>query len=317
MPPLCVSLIKNKIVFPAGGGEVPYKGVLQMKPTLVIMAAGMGSRFGGLKQLEPITEKGEAIMDFSVMDALDAGFEKIVIIIKGEIQELFEEKVGRRLKQFAHVEYAYQEISDLPKGFTPFAGREKPWGTGQAVLAAKDLVKTPFAVINADDYYGKSAFVVMADFLENHVNEKNYAMIGYPLGNTLTAHGSVARGICETEQGCLTNLTERTNIIKRETDAAFSEDGGQTWHPLPLNVPVSMQFFGFHPSVFSHLHEGFCAFLENDPLKKEYYLPGRIGELVRDKKINVHVLASADHWFGVTYKEDKPAVVAAIKELRG
>ena len=288
-----------------------------MKPTLVVMAAGMGSRFGGLKQMETITGQGEVLLDFSVYDALEAGFEKIVIVLKKAIEKEFHEAVGKRLCRQADVQYVFQEIDDLPGGKSPPAGREKPWGTGQAVLAAKKAVSVPFAVINADDYYGKSAWSVIGSFLQHEAVAGNYAMVGYRLGNTLTAHGSVARGVCEIENGYLRGLTERTKIIQRMEDAAYTEDG-ETWHSIPLDTLVSMQLFGFHPDFFGHLEEGFASFLDSpfDPLKGEYLLPGRVGELLKSKQVSMRVLSSPDRWFGVTYKEDKPAVVSAIDDLK-
>jgi NDP-sugar pyrophosphorylase family protein len=288
-----------------------------MKPTLVVMAAGMGSRFGGLKQLRAVTDRGEVILEFSVCDAVGAGFGKIVLVIKKAIETEFEEIVGKHLRKQAEVSYVYQETDSLPDGFFPPVGREKPWGTGHAVLAAKGAVDTPFAVINADDYYGKSAFSVMADFLRNGITGKQYAMVGYRLGNTLTDHGSVARGVCTVEDGFLKSITERTKIVKMGDSAAFTEDG-ENWHPLAYDTIVSMQLFGFHQNIFGHLESGFQKFLANltDPLKGEYYLPGRVGELIGGGDVSIKVLDSADKWFGVTYKEDLPSVAAALKALR-
>lgn len=288
------------------------------KPALAVMAAGMGSRYGGLKQMDPVTENGEVLLDFSVYDALRAGFEKIVLIIKHEIERDFDEMVGKKLRKQCDIVYAYQELNDVPiPVLSSSAERKKPWGTGHAVLAARNVIDTPFAVINADDYYGKSAFEVMAGFLRESASEQDYAMVGYQLGNTLTDHGSVARGICTVENGFLRGLTERTKIIKRENDAAFTEDG-ENWSPLPFDTTVSMQMFGFHPSVFKYLADGFNDFLTSpfDPLKGEYLLPSRIGELVSKDIVTLRVLESPDRWFGVTYKEDKPAVVEAIRKLR-
>jgi NDP-sugar pyrophosphorylase family protein len=309
-------MAKNK-----GAGENPPVFIKRrdasMKPTLVVMAAGMGSRFGGLKQIQAVTGQGEVILEFSVCDALSAGFGKIVLVIKKSIEKEFEEAVGKHLRKQADIYYAYQELDSLPGGHPPPAGRIKPWGTGHAVLAAKDAADTPFAVINADDYYGKSAYAVMADFLTNCISVKDYAMVGYRLGNTLTDHGSVARGVCEVEGGFLKNITERKKIIRRGEGAAYTEDG-ENWHPIAPGTLVSMQLFGFHPSVFGHLERGFYDFLSSphDPLKDEYLLPGRIGQLIREGEVNMRVLDSADKWFGVTYKEDLPAVAAALKKLR-
>ncbi|MDR0324551.1 MAG: nucleotidyltransferase [Oscillospiraceae bacterium] len=289
-----------------------------MKPTLVVMAAGMGSRFGGLKQMEAVTEQGEVLLDFSIYDALAAGFEKIIIVIKKAIEKDFDETVSKRLRKQADVRYVFQELDDLPDGRVPPEGREKPWGTGQAVLAARNAVDTPFAVINADDFYGKSSFKVMAKFLTEEAAANGYAMVGYHLGNTLSEHGSVSRGVCEVEGGFLRSMIERKTIVKRGNEAAFTEDGGETWVPLPLDTLVSMTMFGFHPSLFWHLEEGFRAFHASlaDPLKGEFLLPGVVGELLQSKRVSLRVLDSPDRWFGVTNKADKPAVEQAIKELR-
>jgi UTP-glucose-1-phosphate uridylyltransferase len=288
-----------------------------MKPALVVMAAGMGSRFGGLKQMETVTENREVLLDFSVYDALQAGFGKIVIVIKKAIERDFDEMVGNKLRKQADVQYVYQELEDLPDGRIPPEGRVKPWGTGQAVLAAKNAVHEPFCVINADDYYGKSAFSVMARFLIEDATANDYAMVGYQLGNTLSEHGSVARGICEMENGYLRAMIERTKIVKRESGAAYTEDG-ETWHPLPLDTVVSMQCFGFHPSFFEHLDNGFRSFLETntDHMKGEYLLPSEVGNVLKSGQAAMRVLNSPDRWFGVTYKEDKPNVVAEILSLQ-
>lgn len=286
-----------------------------MQPSLVIMAAGMGSRFGGQKQMETFTERGESLLDFSVYDALQAGFSQIVIVIKKAIEHDFEQAVGARLRRQTNFVYAYQELDDLPGGNPPPEGRIKPWGTGQAVLAAKDAVNTPFAVINADDFYGRDAFMTMARFLCD--SPKGYAMVGYRLGNTLSEHGSVARGVCVTENGFLKTLMERTKIVRTENGAAYTEDG-KTWIRLSLDTIVSMQFFGFLPDVFTYLEKAFETFLDEnpDPLKGEYFLPKQIGELVSRGQKTLRVLECADKWFGVTYREDKPAVVEAIEDLR-
>jgi NDP-sugar pyrophosphorylase family protein len=288
-----------------------------MKPALVVMAAGMGSRFGGLKQMEPVTENGEVLLDFSVYDAMEAGFGKVVLVIKKAIEDEFERLVGQRLRRNADMEYVYQELGDLPGGRMAPYGRDRPWGTGQAVLAARNAVDTPFCVINADDFYGRGAFDVMAGFLTQKCEPDRYAMVGYKLGNTLTDYGSVARGVCDVKRGFLRGLTERVKIIKKDGAAAFTEDG-ETWEHLALNTVVSMQCFGFHPSVFSRLDTGFKAFLSkpHDPMKGEYLLPGRIGELVASNEVTMKVLHSAGRWFGVTYKEDLPAVKKAIQDLR-
>lgn len=292
------------------------------KPVLVIMAAGMGSRYGGLKQMDPVDDNGHIIMDFSIYDAMRAGFEKVVFIIKKENEALFKECVGDRVAKRMQVEYVFQDIHNLPEGYNVPEGREKPWGTGHAVLSCLSVVDGPFAVINADDYYGKEAFQIIYDFLTSHQdNEKyQYTMVGYYLKNTLTENGHVARGICTTDkEGKLTGITERTRIEKKETGPAYTEDEGSTWIELPEETIVSMNMWGFTPGILQELNNRFAQFLEENlpinPLKCEYFLPFVVDELLKENKAEVTVLKSPDRWYGVTYKEDKPVVVEAIKAM--
>lgn len=293
------------------------------KPVLVIMAAGMGSRYGGLKQMDPVDDNGHIIMDFSIYDAMRAGFEKVVFIIKKENEALFKECVGDRVAQRMQVEYVLQDIHNLPEGYSVPEGREKPWGTGHAVLSCLSVVDGPFAVINADDYYGKEAFQIIYDFLTSHQdNEKyQYTMVGYYLKNTLTENGHVARGVCTANaEGKLTGITERTRIEKHADGPAYTEDDGKTWTKLPEDTIVSMNMWGFTAGILQELNDRFACFLERNlpknPLKCEYFLPFVVDELLKEDKAEVTVLKSPDRWYGVTYKEDKPVVVEAIKAMK-
>lgn len=279
--------------------------------TLVVMAAGMGSRFGGLKQMEPIGPNGEVILDFSVFDAVKAGFTKVVFVIKHAIEKDFKELVGKRIAKRVKVEYAFQELDKLPEGYTCPEGREKPWGTGHAILCCKDVVKEPFAVVNADDYYGSNAFTEIAKFLKSESND--YCMVGFRLVNTLTENGTVARGVCETENGLLKTVTERTKIA----DCKFTEDDGATWTELDPQTLVSMNLWGFRPDLFDALEKGFISFLDekiNVP-KSEYFLPSVVSSLIESGEKNVKMLVAEDKWYGVTYKEDKEMVVKAIGKM--
>lgn len=293
------------------------------KPVLVIMAAGMGSRYGGLKQMDPVDDNGHIIMDFSIYDAVRAGFEKVVFIIKKENEALFKECVGDRVAQSMQVEYVFQDIHNLPEGYSVPEGREKPWGTGHAVLSCLSAVDGPFAVINADDYYGKEAFQIIYDFLTSHQdNEKyQYTMVGYYLKNTLTENGHVARGVCTANaEGKLTGITERTRIEKHADGPAYTEDDGKTWTKLPEDTIVSMNMWGFTSGILQELNDRFACFLEKNlpknPLKCEYFLPFVVDELLKENKAEVTVLKSPDRWYGVTYKEDKPVVVEAINAMK-
>ncbi len=293
------------------------------KPVLVIMAAGMGSRYGGLKQIDPVDEQGHIIMDFSLYDAVKAGFEKVIFVIKKENEADFKEVIGQRIAGIMQTEYAFQEISDIPEGFAVPEGRQKPWGTGHAVRSCRELVDGPFVVINADDYYGKSAFSQIYDYLTSHSDgeKMDYAMVGYVLENTLTENGHVARGVCTTDAaGHLTGITERTHIERRGEDTAYTEDEGKTWHTIPEGSVVSMNLWGFTESFMKELEKGFVPFLEKNinvnPLKCEYFLPSVVNGLIEEDRAQVTVLKSYDRWYGVTYKEDKQTVIDAIRKMK-
>jgi len=293
------------------------------KPVLMIMAAGMGSRYGGLKQIDPVDEQGHIIMDFSIFDAKRAGFEKVVFIIKKENEADFKEAIGNRIEQVMDVEYVFQDIHNIPQGFEVPEGRVKPWGTAHAVLSAIDVIDGPFAVINADDYYGRDAFQKIYDYLSTHQDDDKYryTMVGYQLENTLTENGYVSRGVCSmNEAGELVSVTERTRIEKKGDGAAYTEDDGATWTALPKNSIVSMNMWGFTASFLKEIKDGFEGFLEeglrDNPMKCEYYLPAVVSSLLAQNKATVAVLKSVDKWYGITYKEDKPMVVEAIRGLK-
>ena len=290
------------------------------RAALVIMAAGIGSRFGGgIKQLEPVGPNGEIIMDYSIRDAVEAGFDKVVFVIRKDLEKDFKEVIGERIEKQIPVEYAFQELDDIPQEFQEkFQGRTKPWGTGQAILACRGKVTEPFLVINADDFYGKEAYVEAYQYLKEkkEVSGKEpICMVGFVLNNTLSENGGVTRGVCEVdENGHLTNIVETHNII-RKGEKAEAEDGAKE---LELDVPVSMNMWGLQPEFLDILEKGFHEFLETtkaDDLKAEYLLPTIIGGLLKEGRAEVTVLNSKDKWFGVTYKEDKESVVNAIKEL--
>lgn len=293
------------------------------KPVLVIMAAGMGSRYGGLKQIDPIDNEGHIIMDFSLFDAKKAGFEKAIFIIKKENEMDFREVIGNRMSKIMDVEYVFQDLHHLPKGYQVPEGRVKPWGTGHAVLSCIEEVDGPFAVINADDYYGRDAFKVIYDYLATHEDDDKfrYTMVGYELANTVTDNGHVARGVCDMDtQGNLVGIHERTRIEKQEDKIAFTEDEGATWTELPVGTTVSMNMWGFSRSILDELQVEFPAFLEKgiveNPMKCEYFLPTVVSNLLEQGRATVAVLKSEDKWYGVTYKEDKPVVVAAIQKMK-
>ena len=293
------------------------------KPVLVIMAAGMGSRYGGLKQIDPIDEQGHIIMDFSIFDAKRAGFEKVVFIIKKENEADFKEAIGNRIEKVIDVASVYQDLHNLPEGFEVPKGRVKPWGTAHAVLSAIDVIDGPFAVINADDYYGRDAFHKIFKFLtKNEDDDKyRYAMVGYKLENTLTENGHVARGVCTIDENDhLVKVVERTRIERKGDGAAYTEDDGATWTPVATDSIVSMNLWGFSASFLKEIKNGFAAFLEEglekNPLKCEYFLPTVVTNLLEADKATVTVLTSQDKWYGVTYKEDKPVVVNAIKMMK-
>ena len=297
---------------------------MSKKPVLVVMAAGMGSRYGGLKQIDPVGSQGEAILDYSLFDAYEAGFRTAVIVIKEAIREDFMATVGKRLeKSPLEIRYAFQEIDKLPEGYSVPEGRVKPWGTGHAVLCAADAVDgAPFAAINADDYYGKEAYQKIYNFLETAQDTDKYAycMVAYNMGNTVTENGSVARGICQTdEDGYLTSVTERTRIEQYEGGIHYIGDDGESWVDTPADTPVSMNMWGFTGSFMEELKAYFPAFLEKDmpknPQKAEMFLPSVVSFLIEGGKATVKVLRTADKWYGVTYAADKPAVIAALKNL--
>jgi NDP-sugar pyrophosphorylase family protein len=287
--------------------------------TLVIMAAGMGSRFGGIKQLEPVGPSGEIIMDYSIYDAIKAGFNKVVFIIRKDLEKDFKEVIGNRIGKLIRVEYVFQELDDLPEGFVNPKDRTKPWGTGQAVLCCKDVVKGPFAVINADDYYGKEAFHIVFNFLNDNTYQGNqYCMAGFILGNTLSENGAVTRGVCKAdENGKLVDIAETSGIVQRGNAAVAAGSSGEEIN-IDINSIVSMNMWGFKPGLFVELEKRFVTFLSNigdNELKKEYLLPTVVGELIKENKAEVIVLKSKDRWFGVTYKEDKDSVVNSIRDL--
>ena len=294
------------------------------KPILVVMAAGMGSRYGGLKQIDPVGSCGEAILDYSLFDAHEAGFETAVIIIKEAIKKDFMDTVGKRLEKCPmEIRYAYQELDKIPAGCEIPAERTKPWGTSHAVLCAKDVIDgAPFAVINADDYYGKSAFRTIYDHLCNAEDGEfyDYCMVGYELGKTVTDNGSVARGVCQAnEAGYLTGIIERTKIEKYDGGIHFTEDNGASWTDLSEQTIVSMNMWGFTGSFLEEIQDRFPAFLDKvlveNPMKGEYFLPFAVEQLLMEKKATVKVLSSPDKWYGVTYAADKPQVVAALKAM--
>lgn len=290
------------------------------EPVLVIMAAGMGSRFGGAKQITPVDEQGHILIDFSLFDAYRAGFRELVFIIKEESREAFEESIGKRMEKYFRVRYVYQDIDRLPEGFTVPEGRVKPWGTGHAVACCQGVVDGPFAVINADDYYGPSAFAAVYDFLKNNEDKSQYAMVGYRVGNTLTENGSVSRGVCRVENGKLVDVTERTYIVPQGDGAAYSEDGGETFTALDKNALVSMNLWGFTGAFLDQIWARFPAFLQENvaknPLKCEYYLPFVVNEQLKDGTAQVQMLPCEEKWYGVTYREDLARVQAAVAEMK-
>ena len=297
---------------------------MSRKPVLVVMAAGMGSRYGGLKQIDPVGSCGEAILDYSLFDAHEAGFETAVIIIKEAIKDDFMATVGKRLENCPmEIRYAYQELHKIPEGYTVPTDRTKPWGTSHAVLCAKDVIgDAPFAVINSDDYYGKSAYKVIYEFLCNaeDTDKYDYCMVGYELGKTVTDNGSVARGICETdENGNLTVINERTKIEKYEGGIHFTEDDGASWTDVSADTTVSMNMWGYTQSFLNEIEARFPAFLDaalsGNTAKAEFFLPVTVAALLAENKAAVKVLHSADKWYGVTYAADKPMVVAALKAM--
>ncbi len=292
------------------------------KPVLVVLAAGMGSRYGGLKQIDPVGPDGEVIIDYSIYDAKKAGFEKVVFIIKHAIEEDFKEVIGRRMEKNIQVEYAFQELDDLPAGVSVPEGRQKPWGTTHAVLAARGLINGPFAVINADDYYGPAAYKTIYDFLcaqQQDCGKEHFGMVGYRIENTVTDKGTVARGVCQADaDGYLVTIAERLKIAKAESGAKYTENDGQSWIDLPAGTLVSMNFWGFSERFMAMAGDSFPAFLAanlaQNPQKCECLLPATVDEVIKTGRADVKVLESSDRWYGVTYKEDKPEVVQMLKD---
>lgn len=300
----------------------PIKEERMMKePILVILAAGMGSRYGGLKQMDPVGPSGEAILDYSVFDAKRAGFKRVIFLIKHEIEQDFKQLVGSRIEKHMDVTYAYQQLDMLPEGVTIPEGRVKPWGTGHAVLCCQDYIDAPFLAINADDYYGVEAYKIAYDKLcqLQDDDKARFFMVAYELRKTLTENGYVSRGICEAdENGCLISVTERTHIIGTCDGPMFTEDGA-AYHRLPEDVPVSMNMFGFTPSIIAEMRETFPLFhqtkVKENPLKAEYYLPGVVNDMLGKGTASVELLSCPARWYGVTYQEDKPQVKAALKQM--
>ena len=289
------------------------------RPALIIMAAGMGSRFGGLKQITPVGDQGEILMDFSLYDAWKAGFRKVVFVIKKDKEADFRAIVGPHVESRMDVRYVFQELEDLPEGFTVPAGRVKPWGTAHAVRSARHVIQEPFAVINADDFYGRGAFQALYDFLASEQPAGEQAMVAYRLRNTVTENGSVARGVCQADNGYLTSITERTHIEKRGEDAAYTEDG-TTFVSLPGDTLVSMNFWGFQKEMMDAFDQRFTAFLRNDlpnnPEKAEYFLPAVANAEMAAGRARVRILPCEETWHGVTYREDLPDVKAAIAAMK-
>lgn len=291
------------------------------KPVLIIMAAGLGSRYGGLKQMEPVDGDGRLIIDYSLYDAHKAGFETVIFVVSERNERDFRETIGRRISKKMKAHYAVQRLEDIPAGFAVPDGRTKPWGTAHAVLSAKKFVESPFAAINADDFYGAAAFKEIYDFLANETDEHTHAMVGYNIENTLTENGFVARGVCKADQhGNLVEIVERTHIETRPGGAAYTEDGGESYTFLPAGTVVSMNMWGFHESMMDEIENRFAAFLSENltknPLKCEYFLPYIPNALLHEGKASVKVLPTRCKWYGVTYSEDMPVVKAAISRMR-
>ncbi|MCI5492258.1 MAG: nucleotidyltransferase [Prevotellaceae bacterium] len=294
-----------------------------MKPTLFLLAAGMGSRYGGLKQLDGLGPHGETIMDYSIYDAIHAGFGKLVFVIRKDFEQDFREKVVSKYQGHLPVEVVFQSLEDLPSGFTVPEGRTKPWGTNHAVLMGKEAIKEPFAVINCDDFYGRDSFQVMGKYLSSLAegSANKYAMVGFRVGNTLSESGSVSRGVCSTdEKGFLTTVVERTKIERKaDGEVKYLEDDGETWTAIPETTPVSMNFWGFTPDYFTYSQDYFKYFLGLEStktnLKAEFFIPLMIDKLIKEGTATVEVLDTTSKWFGVTYPEDRPDTVAKIQKL--
>ncbi len=288
------------------------------KPTLAILAAGMGSRYGGMKQIDGVGNHGEPIIEFSIYDAYEAGFKKVVLIIKKEHEDLFRKALTDRVSKYMEVEFAYQEMDDLPSGITVPEGRVKPWGTTHALLALRNVVNEPFAIINADDFYGKDAYRVLYQYLANEITDDHYAMVGYACKNTLSDSGTVTRGLCKEDNGYLTKIQEIQKIAKKDGKAVYEENGETI--TIPDDALVSMNFWGFTPKIFSECESILENYLKDaiteNPLKCEHVIPAAIGDLVSENKCKVKMLSSKDQWFGVTYQEDKPMVMNKIQEMK-
>jgi len=293
-------------------------GGIMEKPVLVILAAGMGSRYGGLKQIDTVGNNGESIIDFSIYDAKEAGFETVVLIIRSEHEKAFEEALGSKIRKHMNVVYAYQNMNDLPSGFEYPQGREKPWGTTHALLACRDILSGPFMIINADDYYGKRSFKIMFDYLSNQIRDDEYAMVGYVLENTVTHSGMVTRAVCENKDGYLNKIVERPKIGYIDGVLMVEVDGQMV--DIDPKSQVSMNYWGFTPAVFPYFQFVFRRFLEKElesnPLKCEHVLPTAVGEGLAQSQFKVRMLTSPDRWFGVTYREDKPMVVEALARMK-
>jgi len=292
---------------------------MSRQPTLIVLAAGIGRRYGGLKQIEPIGPNGEILLDYSVYDALDAGFETLVFVIRRDIEAAFRQKVGRTIERHCNTRYAYQEVESIPEGFGVPRNRQKPWGTAHAVLICRDMIDAPFGVINADDFYGRSSFRQLAEFLEDLEEEEiRGCIIGYPVENTLTDHGSVARGVCEVNSdGSLVRMDERTNVQRFEKTVKASDDG-EHWLDIPLGTLVSMNMWGFSPTLFAELEERFRQFLggDNQTLETaEYLLPEVVGDLVQEGRAHITVIPTSERWVGVTHPEDRASVQQEIRDL--
>jgi hypothetical protein len=289
-----------------------------MKPTLFVLAAGMGSRYGGLKQLDGVGPSGETIMDYSIYDAVHAGFGKLVFVIRKSFEKDFREKIVKKYEHKIPVELVFQDLDNLPAGFSVPEGREKPWGTNHAVMMGKDVIHEPFAVINADDFYGRESYKVLADYLSELDNTRNqYCMIGYRVGNTLSESGTVARGICETDaEGNLTGVVERTQVMRIDGEVKYKDENDQ-WISIPDNTPVSMNMWGFTPDYFEHSEKYFVEFLKKNIQnpKAEFFIPLVVNELIVNNTAKVKVLDTPSKWFGVTYAEDRPGVVAKLQQL--
>ena len=292
---------------------------MSKEPVLVILAAGMGSRYGGMKQIDGVGSHGEPIIDFSIYDAYQAGFRKVILIIKKEHEELFRKALTDRVEAGGmEVAFAYQDMQNIPEGFSVPEGRVKPWGTTHALLACKGIVDSPFAIINADDFYGRNAYQVIYDYLKNEISDDHYAMVGFRCLNTLTENGTVTRGLCEEKDGYLSQIVEIQKIALKDGHAVYED--GDSWKTIPDTALVSMNFWGFTPKIFDEAEPIFTQFLKDhlaeNPMKCEHVIPTMMGQLVTEGKCSVKMLSSTDKWFGVTYKEDKPDVVAKIQALK-